>query len=124
MIYLIFAGLIIWGGSQVARGFFVGLGLLPDHSFQTKSLDISTTVANGHCLTDFENDLPTTNFSTDILYDDIEDGVPSGQLEFGNSQLSSSIPDGAGFYSNIADAASHGATCQVGGDDGGMGFYM
>ena len=120
MIYLIFAGLIFWGGSQVARGFFVGLGLLPDHSFQPTLLDVSTTVANGHCLTDFENDLHTTNFS----YDDIEDGVPSGRLEFGNSQLSNPIPDGAGFYSNIADAASHGATCQVGGDDGGMGFYM
>ena len=53
MIYLIFAGLIIWGGSQVARGFFAGFGSLPGKDPQSIT-PVQSDNIDGHHSTDFE----------------------------------------------------------------------
>lgn len=124
MIYLIFAGLIIWCGSTVARGFLSGLGLLSDHSLQSITPVVHTDVADGRHSSDFDEDLPTNNFLADSRFDGLEDGIPNDSLKFDTSQFSNPIADGAGIYINSADAASHGATCQLDGEDGGIGLYM
>lgn len=54
MIYLVFAGLIIWGGSQVARGFFAGFGYLPGKHVQSITPVVQSDNIDGHHSTHFE----------------------------------------------------------------------